>query len=153
MIPVHPRCSECELGFAEDEKVWLREDDTLVCDRCHSEDMRGDPYDEFDHGHPYHISIHAEECVRIIPVPKRAIQAEEVAAKVRAYEELTAKLQAAGVPATPSWPDAIDWLIRENARLKAELVVQSDGDCGCMTYCGDVAEADDSPTAICRMLP
>lgn len=29
----------------------------------------------------------------------------------RFIEELTAKLNAAGVPAMPSWPDAIDWLI------------------------------------------
>lgn len=31
-------------------------------------------------------------------------------------EALTAKLQAAGVPAMPSWPDAIDWLIEKARR-------------------------------------
>lgn len=31
-------------------------------------------------------------------------------------EGLTAKLQAAGVPAMPSWPDAIDWLIEKARR-------------------------------------
>lgn len=35
-------------------------------------------------------------------------------------EQLTARLQRLGVPATPSWSEAFDWLDREVVRLRRE---------------------------------
>jgi hypothetical protein len=54
-------CANCEFSFADNEVVWLNEDDSLLCDDCHDDEVCADPFDSRYHGHPYYISIVREK--------------------------------------------------------------------------------------------
>lgn len=73
---IEPICVHCEGEFAPDERAWLREDDTLVCDLCHDDALAEDIFDRYDHGSPYYVSFLTNEVdgsrvVRYVPTSFR----------------------------------------------------------------------------------
>lgn len=47
--------ASCGHQVAPDELIWLGEDDETVCPHCHTEDLRDDMLDRFDHGYAYRV--------------------------------------------------------------------------------------------------
>lgn len=43
----------CEHEVEPLERVWLKENDEVVCDDCHNDELHDDYYDRFDHGTAY----------------------------------------------------------------------------------------------------
>lgn len=59
----------CEHQVEPDERVWLREDDTTVCDDCHADELREDVLDRFDHGSPHKAGELLDRGLGVLYVP------------------------------------------------------------------------------------
>jgi hypothetical protein len=44
---------DCGHEAQQDDRVWLLEDDSVLCDCCHADAQHEDPMDRFDHGTAY----------------------------------------------------------------------------------------------------
>lgn len=51
-----PRCVCHDQPLLPSEFAWLKEDDTLLCEDGHMDELHDDPFDYYDHGTRYKVS-------------------------------------------------------------------------------------------------